>query len=80
MHERHWPPHYFLMVKCNAGHLVRLDLTNFGLLCDFPTAEMAAFQYVTELYFQGNALTVRTSSEHFHTRRLMYEHGAAIIV
>lgn len=41
-----------------AGHLVRLDLTNFGLSCDFPMEEMAAFQYVTEMYFQGNAMSV----------------------
>ncbi|BDA48050.1 probable LRR receptor-like serine/threonine-protein kinase FLS2 [Coccomyxa sp. Obi] len=48
---------YGLSICNSAGHLIRLDFTQFGLFCDFPLQEMQAFPYLTEISFQSNAIT-----------------------
>ena len=36
---------------------MKLDLTQMGLVCEFPYAEMQAFSSLTSISFQGNAIT-----------------------
>ena len=46
-----------LCASCVTGSLIKLDLTQMGLSCEFPYTEMQAFQALTSISFQGNAVT-----------------------
>ena len=46
-----------LCVSCVTGSLIKLDMTQMGLSCEFPYAEMQAFPALTSISFQGNAIT-----------------------
>ncbi len=44
-------------VSCVTGKLIKLDMTQMGLACEFPYAEVQAFQSLTSISFQGNDIS-----------------------
>lgn len=51
MHQLQWS------VCLVAGSLIKLDMTQMGLFCEFPYAQMQAFSTLTSISFQGNAIS-----------------------
>lgn len=45
-----------VLIAC-AGSLVKLDMTQMGLFCEFPYQEMQAFKSLTSISFLGNGVT-----------------------
>ena len=45
-----------VLIAC-AGSLVKLDMTQMGLFCEFPYQEMQAFKSLTSISFLGNGIT-----------------------
>ncbi|CAL5228944.1 g12175 [Coccomyxa viridis] len=48
---------YGLSVCDDNGKLIKLDMTQMGLACEFPYAEVQAFQSLTSISFQGNDIS-----------------------
>jgi len=50
-----------------AGQLLRLDMTGYGLTCEFPGMALANLRELRQLYLGGNHLTVRSAAPAVYT-------------